>query len=652
MAETFRIGLTGLNAATSDLSVTANNIANANTTGFKYSRAEFSDIFSTSALGQATRRTVGSGVQLAAVTQQFKQGNINATGNPLDIAIDGEGFFKIQAENGTISYTRAGTFGLNSEGYVVTSTGSKLQGFPADVDGNIVVGAAQSMLLQTADIQPRQTSDLEFGINLDAAADAIDSSITPFDPTDPKTYNYTTSATIYDSLGGSHTLSTFFVKNPLSGASGNTQSNWTVYGTLDGIFEVPTDPSQPVSNANPLVPAINFGGRPTQMVAQANSTNQTLVQSVDNTPASTNLGLLSTVTTIINANDPSLPTPERIYFTSPTTYEIRDASGNSLNPQVTRAFSSGSPIQHNGWQAVVVGTPASGDYIDIEPQIDFSSHATSTIVDAGDPTVKANWQVHFTGTAGSAATGYEIRDAAGNSLSPQVTGTFTSSGTSVASSITYGGWSLDVTGTAYTGDVYKVSPTSGSMQLTFDDHGLLDQSVVSQLTPRDISIQVQAVEGVLGKPTSATEPLQLSLDFLTATQFGGQSSTNNLVQDGYASGTLVGVNVSDSGIMFGRYTNGQSKVLGQVALFNFRNVQGLSPVGDTAWAETSASGQPISGPPGSARLGLIRGGALEGSNVEMSDQLVNMIQAQRNFQANAQVIQTADQLTQTLLQIR
>ncbi|HNJ06320.1 MAG TPA: flagellar hook-basal body complex protein, partial [Plasticicumulans sp.] len=212
MAETFRIGLTGLNAATSDLSVTANNIANANTTGFKYSRAEFSDIFSNSALGQATRRTVGSGVQLAAVTQQFKQGNINATGNPLDIAIDGEGFFKIQAENGTISYTRAGTFGVDSDGYVVTSTGSKLQGFPADVDGNIVVGAAQSMLLQTADIQPRQTSDVEFGINLDAAANAIDSSITPFDPTDPKTYNYTTSATIYDSLGGSHTLSTYFVK--------------------------------------------------------------------------------------------------------------------------------------------------------------------------------------------------------------------------------------------------------------------------------------------------------------------------------------------------------------------------------------------------------------------------------------------------------
>ncbi|HMW41390.1 MAG TPA: flagellar hook protein FlgE [Plasticicumulans sp.] len=458
MAETFRIGLTGLNAATSDLSVTANNIANANTTGFKYSRAEFSDIFSNSALGQATRRTVGSGVQLAAVTQQFKQGNINATGNPLDIAIDGEGFFKIQAENGTISYTRAGTFGVDSDGYVVTSTGSKLQGFPADVDGNIVVGAAQSMLLQTADIQPRQTSDVEFGINLDAAADAIDSSITPFDPTDPKTYNYTTSATIYDSLGGSHTLSTYFVKNPLSGTSGNTQSDWTVYGTLDGVYQVPTDPAQPVSASNPLIPAINF--------------------------------------------DPTAASP------------------------------------------------------------------------------------------------------------------------------------------------------SGSMNLTFDDHGLLDQSVVSQLTARDISIQVQAVEGVLGKPTSATEPLQLSLDFLTATQFGGQSSTNNLVQDGYASGTLVGVNVSDSGIMFGRYTNGQSKVLGQVALFNFRNVQGLSPVGDTAWAETSSSGQAISGPPGSARLGMIRGGALEGSNVEMSDQLVNMIQAQRNFQANAQVIQTADQLTQTLLQIR
>lgn len=649
MAETFRIGLTGLNAATSDLAVTANNIANANTTGFKYSRAEFSDIFSTSALGQATRRTVGSGVQLAAVTQQFKQGNINATGNPLDIAIDGEGFFKMEAENGTVSYTRAGTFGLDSAGFIVNSTGSKLQGFPADVDGNIVVGAAQNMLLQTADIQPRQTTSLEFGINLDAAADAIDSSVTPFDPTDPKTYNYTTSATIYDSLGGSHTMSTFFVKNPLSGTSGNTQSNWTVYGTLDGVFEVPKDPSQPVSNANPLIPAINFGGRPTQMIAQANTGNQTQVTSVESTPAVTNLGLLSSTTTIVDTTNANLSTPARIYFTSPTAYELRDTSGTVM---ASGSYSSGSPLLHNGWRAVVTGTPATGDYIDIDPQIDFSSHATATLDDVGDPTVQANWQVRFTGTSGTAATGYEILDAAGNSLSPAVTGSFTSSGTAVPTTITYGGWSLDVTGTAFTGDVYNVSPTSGSMQLTFDDHGLLDQSVVSQLTPRDISIALQPVEGVLGKPTSATEPLQLSIDFLTATQFGGQSSTNNLVQDGYASGTLVGVNVSDSGIMFGRYTNGQSKVLGQVALFNFRNVQGLSPVGDTSWAETSASGQPISGPPGSARLGLIRGGSLEGSNVEMSDQLVNMIQAQRNFQANAQVIQTANQLSQTLLQIR
>ena len=162
-----------------------------------------------------------------------------------------------------------------------------------------------------------------------------------------------------------------------------------------------------------------------------------------------------------------------------------------------------------------------------------------------------------------------------------------------------------------------------------------------------------------GTPNGAENPINTSgtppgvtIKFDTTTQYGSPSSTNAATQDGFATGRIVGVDVGEDGTMNGRYSNGQAKVLGQVILANFRSTSGLSPIGDTSWVETAASGQPVKGPPGTASLGLVRAGALELSNVELSEQLVKMISAQRNFQANAQVISTADQMTQTLLNMR
>ncbi|MES9979309.1 MAG: flagellar hook protein FlgE [Candidatus Thiodiazotropha sp. 6PLUC5] len=144
----------------------------------------------------------------------------------------------------------------------------------------------------------------------------------------------------------------------------------------------------------------------------------------------------------------------------------------------------------------------------------------------------------------------------------------------------------------------------------------------------------------------------LTFDYSSTSQFGSGVSVNELSQDGYTSGRLSGVEVDDSGVVFARFTNGQSEPLGKIALARFTNNQGLRQIGDTSWSESFASGDVQIGEPGTGSFGLIQSGALENSNVDLAKQLVNLITAQRNFQANAQVITTADAVTQTVINIR
>src|SRR5690606_19169642 len=143
-----------------------------------------------------------------------------------------------------------------------------------------------------------------------------------------------------------------------------------------------------------------------------------------------------------------------------------------------------------------------------------------------------------------------------------------------------------------------------------------------------------------------------TFDMRGSTQYASTSGVNFSDQDGYATGQLAGIEIDDTGVIFARYTNGESKVQGQVLLANFSNVQGLTPVGKTAWVQSFASGEPVIGTPRSSTLGALQAGALEDSNVELSDQLVNLIVAQRNYQANAKTIETESAITQTIINLR
>ena len=191
-------------------------------------------------------------------------------------------------------------------------------------------------------------------------------------------------------------------------------------------------------------------------------------------------------------------------------------------------------------------------------------------------------------------------------------------------------------------DGTRVDAASGvGDQLIFSTAGILS----TPPAPSNIIIPLYS-------PGGGAADMNIKLEVADLTQYGSVFSVNALVQDGFTTGRLSGIDISDTGVVTARFTNGQSRTLAQVALANFSNSQGLRQLGDTSWAESFESGAALVGAPGSGSLGLIQSGALEGSNVDLTEQLVNMITAQRNFQANAQVITTADTVTQTIINIR
>jgi flagellar hook protein FlgE len=219
----FDLALSGINAANTDLNVTSNNLANVNTTGFKESRAEFADLFAQTQEG-VSQTAVGNGVQVAAVAQQFGQGNITSTGNNLDLALSGSGFF-IVSNNGALSYTRNGSFQVNQNGYLVTASGEQVQGYAPLANGGFNTGGLSSLQLTTAESSPQATTTADILLNLPSSAAAPTNA--PLNPADPTTYTDTTSLTVYDSLGAAHTAQLYFMK-------GATANNWTTQLYVDG----------------------------------------------------------------------------------------------------------------------------------------------------------------------------------------------------------------------------------------------------------------------------------------------------------------------------------------------------------------------------------------------------------------------------------
>ncbi len=346
----FQQGLSGLNVAAKNLDVIGNNVSNANTVGFKQSQAQFADVY-TAAQGGTTTPAIGIGTKVATVAQQFGQGNVSITSNPLDMAISGQGFFQLD-HKGEIVYSRNGQFQLDKNGFVVNAQGHMLTGYKADpVTGAISTGSTGPIQLPTQAITPSPTSKSEIGLNLDSREAAP--KVKVFDPKDPDSYNRSTAMTIFDTLGNEHVLNMYFVK---ADAPVNT---WNNYVTVDN--QPANAGAAPAAGAPGAAGAAPAGAAPaagSTAPAAAPAPGGTLVGTLtfnsvgalaSTNPASTPLGVLSISGGITFANGSTTPQPMTMDFNTSTQFGA--AFGvTTLNQN---GFTSG---QLNGFSTSADGT--------------------------------------------------------------------------------------------------------------------------------------------------------------------------------------------------------------------------------------------------------------------------------------------------------
>ncbi|MDB5799290.1 MAG: flagellar hook-basal body family protein [Rhodocyclales bacterium] len=228
----FQQGLSGLNAAAKALDIISNNVANGSTIGYKLSGAQFGDVYAAALNGAAAGVQVGIGTSLSQVSQQFTQGNITPTDNPLDVAINGDGFFVVQSPDASVTaYSRNGQFDVDANGYIVNAAGYKLMGFlpggGSTTASPIQLSASNSSLTGA----PAPTTTMSIGTNLDSRDTAP--AITPFSHTDTRTYNSSTATTAYDSLGNPHAITMYFVRSATAPSLAGATARWDVYKSID-----------------------------------------------------------------------------------------------------------------------------------------------------------------------------------------------------------------------------------------------------------------------------------------------------------------------------------------------------------------------------------------------------------------------------------
>jgi len=522
-------GLSGLDAASTNLDVIGNNIANSSTVGFKEGSAQFASVYANS-LAQSSNSQVGIGVQVAGIETEFTQGNIATSPNSLDIAINGGGFYELQDAGQTV-FSRNGQFTTDKNGFIVDASGAQLMGFPVNSAGVATSSTLQPLQIPQTNIPPQISTFVNAQFNLDSGDTVpID---TPFSPTDTSSFNNQTSVQAFDSLGNAQNLSLFFVK-------GATAGTWNIYAS---------------DNGNTLLPSQGTGPN-------------TLTGVAADFPA-TVAGATGAIT--INGTAVTIP-----------------ATGAAPAATVTAAAAA----------AAINSTPGTG----VSASVDA---AGDLVLSATPPTTAA--AVIKVGGADSAALFGAATTQAGTGAPAGLLGTAT--------------FNTNGTLTSFANADGVVGATAGAVQISIPD------------------------------TTGAGTPLSLSLNLTGTTQFGGAFSENGINTDGFATGVLTGNTTSANGLIEGVYSNGKQLALGQIALATFGDVNGLAAVGNNFYVQTEASGQPIVGVPGDTNLGSLQSNATESSNVDLTTQLVDLITAQRDYQANAQTIKTQQTVDQTLFQL-
>ncbi len=643
----FQQGLAGLHVAAKSLEVIGNNIANTSVAGFKASVVQFGDLYAQSLTGASGAGVqVGLGSLIQSVSQKFSQGNITNTNNPMDIAIQGPGFFRMD-DNGVITFSRNGQFHIEKDGSLTNASGDKVTGYSASPTGHINQTAPAPILIPPSPITPNTTTTMKLDVNLNSAAKMVDPAV--FDAANPATYTNSTSGTVFDSIGGQHTVTMYFLKE---GSTNSTAA--TVPTTFTDISSGITINGQPVNGfivagtgsavkqGNAIAAAINASSIP-GVTASADYLGKVSVRSTMNplhiqlngseaTPATTGLNGTSTDTTYtVDGKWTTFVTVD-----GALTSTASNGSVAAVPTTLTNITAGDIIINGIGIGSVTAGATAA-----------LQGSAIATVINAkrisGDlPGV----------TATSDAVGKVTVTSTSNPLHIQLTGTATAANTGLVGASLEGNYrSGSSTGVTFTNPSGTPNPF-GNGQIDFDPTGVI--TGLTSATPISLSVDLTAI-GLAQNPivsNSATTPLNFTLDLEDATAFANPFSVSRLVQDGYSSGRLANFAIGDDGIITGHYSNGQTKALGQIVLANFDNVNGLTSDGANQWSETFASGAAIINNPGTGSVGNLQSAALEDSNVDLTSMLVEMITNQRIYQANAQVIKTQDQILQTMVNLR
>jgi len=661
----FNTAISGLRAAGDTLRVTGNNIANASTTGFKSSRAEFADVYATSVLGTGGN-SIGSGVRLSDVSQQFTQGNTSFTSNSLDMAINGNGFF-IMSDDGATSYGRNGSFHLDNEGFVVNSNGQELQGFLAN-DAGEVSGNLSTLQIVTDNLPPSQSTAVKAALNVDAEEVPPTVRGTTGVSTGSEINTPVLGATFSGGNGYSEEDFTFTDANGVNTVLTTNDNDSAadiaaLLSTIDGVNAVSSNAATVAMNQTNTM-QLNLNG----VDFPANATPQEIAIAINNETNNLLPGVTANFTGAIPGDGLTISanTGTDLLFTN-----------NGTNASGVDTFavtgSGGGPLDigvGSTAQAVIGGTidltmdegitMTSGDLINGTVHANAGALFTDPVVQT--PFVANQFDPANQDTYNH-ATSLNVFDSLGN---PHVLSTY------YVKESTVNTWSMYVQiDDQDVGDPnpalpspQNVLPTRAQFSLVFNTDGSLNEVAsedvfISNWTPLNQEGVYNGAQNGLTVANGGTLPIpepptnsNFEIDLDGTTQFGSPFSVNAVSQNGFTTGRLSGLDISGDGIIFARYTNGQAQVLGQVALANFNNTQGLQPQGDTQWGETFESGQAIIGTPGSAALGVIQAGALEESNVDLSQELVQLIIAQRNYQASAKTIQTADTVTQTIINLR
>jgi flagellar hook-basal body protein len=794
----FYTSLTGLNSATAQLAVTSNNIANVGTSGFKRSRADFGDIFSTSPL-QKSSSNIGQGVSLKQVSQEFSQGNISTSGNSLDLAITGDGFFPLKTPDGLQDiYTRNGSFTLNDQNNVVNSTGQRLLAASVDSSGKADLERLSPLVIPPKTSgEAKETTKIQLGLNLPADSPVI---LADFDRSNPITYNKSTALTVYDS-GGNGYLATVYYTKTQNASPGSPFSKWQ---TEFFVGDTQVKPAlQQATNSTGSELFVNKYGdiRPKSDPSVTPPSGTVAMYTLDQLTDVRNSTPAPAVGDTLNSTH--FDVASGFYKTSP------DATPTDFKAGNTMAFKlsvDDSPLANISYTLTTADQDPATLARNLQIQINnvmgkLADSPDDPLTPENDPKVNARFgiTVNFnpdsgrfafnSGTTGDASNirvettsatptdterlsnnllGVTVDDAglgvlqtpsslddaqrgkpsfpavqtsdtltintAGNVAVVEANNDFTVSvdGITARISIDTGSYSMEtlaaklkerintivdpvtkreVAGVDVKWDskakqlVFSTGTTGdqASLQVTgHPDWGLANTEMRFGQTTQWIKLAQYADNGALqyvrngkqtedisdlntkndwwpvfldrgeltfdltGKPISPIKPmgfetaflaggkgaLTMSIDFTQSTQYSSSFAVLSQSQDGAPEGELMGLDIGVDGLVNATYSNGSQNSLGKIVLANFSSPSGLRQVGDASYLASATSGVAKVGEAGSAGFGSIRAGATERANVDLTQELVDLITAQRNFQANAKAIETSSTMTSAIINIR